>query len=206
MVRALPLLLIGCGKGGESSSAGDDSGTIEGEAACIESAMELGIDDQAGGMGAVSGLLEGLKVSASEIGAYADGVTTNVFIETRFEGDTVIFVQSEQNPTYSLEIDMGCTDRVEAVMDAELITADDQLRVFREFTGRVDASGMYWVAEPFSATDNTGGHDAGSGNYRVSFVIDGGGTEGDVTVTSEGSDSNGVWIENTVLLAWPVAI
>jgi hypothetical protein len=205
MLRWFPLCLLACSDAGDKSIVASDTSDVE-AAMCLETTAEVGLADSIVGFGPVSDLVSVLEVSSSVGGGYADGATTLVFIETRFNDGTIRHVKSEQNPELSAEIDMGCVDRIEADLDSELITSDDQLRVFRTMTGSVEGNGSFAWSAAYSAADNTGTHDPGEGSYNVYVTIVDGQTQGEVSIVTEGGAEGATWIENEVLLTWPLAL
>ena len=203
MLRWFPLCLLGCSDGQDKPSMEADA-TDDDPATCIETVVEIGLDDSIVGFGLVSDPVLALEVSGSTEGVYANGSTAMVFIETRFADGTISHVISEQNPSLSAEIDMGCVDRIEVVLDAELISSDDQLRVFRTMTGTAALDGTFGLSAMLDASDNTGSHDSDGGMYAVSASIIEGRSYGEVSVVNQGSEGDSAWIENEVLLTWPI--
>lgn len=204
MHRWVPLCLLGCVGDGGGQSGGADVSTNETQM-CIETVTEVAPDESVQGFSSMSDIVAAVEVSGSVEGAYGDGSTTMVFLESHFGDGSIRHVESKQNPEMSAEIDLGCIDRVELDVDAEFITLDDQLRVFRQFVGSVNAHGSVWLSASLSASDNTGAHEPGDAMYAVYAEIIDGRTEGEILLMSSDETGDTAWIENEVLLTWPLA-
>lgn len=205
MVRWFPLCLLGCGDRDDKGATEDNMSDVE-TTSCIETVSEIGVEDSIDGFGSVADHILDFEVSGSTEGVYADGTTTMVFLETRFDAGVILLVDSEQNPDLSMEIDLGCIDRIEAEVDAELITSDDQVRVFRKIIGSVTLDGTVGLSATLNAADNTGMYDSKGGMYNVFVSIEAGQTQGEISVVTEGDEADVAWIENEVLLTWPIPI
>ena len=203
MLRWVPLCLLGCMDDGGDQSGGADVSTNETQM-CIETVTEMGPDETVVNFGPLVDIVAAVEVSGSVEGVYGDGATTMVFLETRFGEGAIRYIESQQNPEMSAEIDLGCIDRVELDVDAEFITLDDQLRVFRQFVGSVNAEGSVGLSASLRASDNTGTHDPGTAMYIVYAEILEGRTEGEVLLVRPDETGDTAWIENEVLLTWPL--
>ena len=203
MLRWVPLCLLGCVDEGGSQSEGVDVSTNETQI-CLETMTEVGMDESVFGFSSLADTVASVEVSGSVEGRYEDGGTTMVFLETRFDGGLIRHVESLQNPELSAEIDMGCVDRIEVEVDAELITLDDQLRVFRQFVGSVNAQGFIWLSASIDASDNTGSHDSDGAMYDVYAEIIEGQTVGEISLVSEEETDDLAEVTNEVLLTWPL--